>query len=71
MPQYRLVVCFDIEAEGLQEAYTEMAEKVNTLELAWETSDEWYEFDKEDAGDPDELQKAIVSSFLADKRSKE
>jgi len=61
---YRLIVCFDIEAENLQEAYACLREElVNpVLGLAWETSDEWYGPDGIQ-GDPRELQVAIIATL--------
>lgn len=62
---YRLIVCFDIEADSLKDAYEHLEQKMNKTELAWETSDEWYGSDEEDPGDPQVLQSAITSYFMA------
>lgn len=64
MPDYRLIVCFDIEADDLKEAYAKLEQRLNKSELAWETSDEWYSAAREEAGDPEVLQKAIVAYFM-------
>ena len=68
MSRYRLVVCIDIEAESLKEAYLAMRDNMIIGDApacrGWETSDEWYGPDGDgDAGSPDELQAAIVESM--------
>lgn len=68
MSRYRLIVCIDIEADSLKEAYLAMRDNMIIGDApacrGWETSDEWYGPDGDgEAGDPDELQKAIVESM--------
>jgi len=68
MGRYRLIVCIDIEAPTLKEAYVAMRNNMIVGDApacrGWETSDEWYgpEGDGE-AGDPDVLQAAIIESI--------
>lgn len=57
---YRLIVCFDIEADNLEGAYRKLEGQLRRIPIAWETSDEAYDEDGEEI-DPDVLQKAIVS----------
>lgn len=68
MSKFRFVVCIDIEAPTLKEAYNIMSQKVIVGDapgvVGWETSDEWFDFeDADDAGDPEILQSAIVESM--------
>lgn len=67
---YRLIVCVDIDSENLSEAYgrlqTCMKAGMAASEpgIAWETSDEWYGEDEYgEAGDPNELQAAIMTQL--------
>ena len=68
MSKFRLVVCFDVEAGGLVEAYDtvrsliEASPGIKDDEIGWETSDEWYDHDG-DTGDPEELSEAIIQSM--------
>ena len=68
MSRYRLIVCIDIEAESLKEAYLAMRDNMIIGDApscrGWETSDEWYGPGGDgEAGDPEELQKAIIESM--------
>jgi hypothetical protein len=63
MPDYRLVVCFDLTADNLKKAYEQLEQRLNKVELAWETSDEWYD-ETGEQGDPDRLTGAITSYFM-------
>ena len=74
MSRYRLIICIDIEAESLKEAYLAMRNNMIIGDApscrGWETSDEWYgpepgvkEVDDGEAGDPALLQAAIVESM--------
>jgi len=73
MSNYRLIVCIDIEADSLKEAYVAMRDNMIIGDApacrGWETSDEWYGPEGEDgndtgeAGDPAKLQEAIVESM--------
>ncbi len=62
---FRLVVCFDICAPTLKEAYIIMRDALTMGDkpLVWETSDEWYSQEADEAGDPLELQEAIIAAF--------
>jgi len=63
---YRLVVCIDVPADSLKEAYGKMRKFVTDGNpenaLGWETSDEWYGPDGEQ-GDEVELQAAIMANL--------
>ena len=63
MAKFRLIVCFDIEAPNLTEAYGALRPKVEATGIPWETSDEWYDAEEEAPGDPEELRAAIVANF--------
>lgn len=69
---YRLVVCVDVEAASLQEAYGRVYEAMGKVtgpgsSLDWESSDE--AFDDNGQIDAEELQKARTAYL--DKRTKE
>lgn len=67
MKTFRFVILIDVEAESLKEAYKKIAPEIEKTGLPWETSDEWYEHNDlgevEAAGNPDELQTAIVEAL--------
>lgn len=68
MTTYRLVVCIDVDAASLAEAYRRVREVMTSAPngVAWETSDEWYSSDDADEpGDPEELQAAIMEVYRA------
>lgn len=60
---FRLIVCFDIDADSLEEAYAKLRPAVEQAGFPWETSDEWYDHDNEsgEPGDPAELQRAVLA----------
>jgi hypothetical protein len=60
---FRLIPCVDIAADTLEEAYGILRQGMINSGLEWETSDEWYKHGEDDAGDPRELQAAIIASF--------
>lgn len=69
---YRLIVCFDIDADSLIEAYGKLVVGLKDANLAWETSDEWYSDEDEDkntgyvgddVGDVDVLNAAITQYY--------
>lgn len=70
---YRLVVCVDVTADNLTEAYRKVrrfiSEGPSENALGWETSDEWYGPDGEQ-GDEAELQAAIMKAIELDKAAK-
>lgn len=60
MKNFRLIVCIDIDARTLRQAYAYMSEQLGRCDFCWETSDEWYDnADADHPGDPEELTKAI------------
>jgi len=62
---YRLVVCLDVDAKDLKEAYRKVyleMKKVDAVDFQWESSDEWFE-PGGDLGDPDKLQGARMAVF--------
>ena len=61
---YRLIVCFDIDADSLGEAYEKLEQTLNKCEIAWETSDEWYDGEEEGPGDPATLTRAITAYYM-------
>jgi hypothetical protein len=67
MAKFRLIVCFDIEAPNLTEAYGLLSPKVEATGIPWETTDEWYNAEEEAPGDPEELQEAIMANFSRDR----
>ena len=66
MAKFRLIVCFDIEAPNLTEAYGILQPKVEAMKIPWETTDEWYDAEEMAPGDPAELQAAIMANFKKD-----
>lgn len=66
MNNYRLIVCIDVPADNLKEAYRKMRKFITDGNpehaLGWETSDEWYGPDGEQ-GDEAELQAAIMANL--------
>lgn len=64
---YRFVVCIDVPAKDLPEAYRKMRRFLTDGNpenaLGWETTDEWYKPDGEQ-GDDRELQAAIVDTLV-------
>jgi len=64
MTAFRLVVCIDIEADSLQEAYGKLWRGMapTVFEDAWESSDEWYGSDGE-PGTEEELSDARSAFF--------
>lgn len=66
MTTYRLVVCIDVDASSLAEAYRRVREVMASApnSVMWETSDEWYSSDDADEpGDPEELQAVIMEVY--------
>ena len=41
----RLIVCVDVEAKTLEEAYARVHQGMTASGLSWESSDEWYDHD--------------------------
>jgi len=63
---YRLIVCFDITAESLYDAYEQLVSSVGATCVTWETSDEWYSDEVEDdegPGDVDVLNSTITRYY--------
>ena len=61
----RLVVCIDVPVDNVYDAYAKLyegLERLDTTDLEWESSDEWYLPDGE-LGDPDVLQDARLRFF--------
>lgn len=74
---YRLIVCIDIDAENLSEAYGRLQTcmkagmAASKPGIAWETSDEWYGEDEYgEVGDPNELQAAIMEQLRREKNAR-
>ena len=64
MTTFRLVVCIDIEAKNLSEAYGKLwrGMAVTMMSEDWESSDEWYGEDGE-LGSEEELAAARMAFF--------
>jgi hypothetical protein len=60
MNTYRLVICVDVEADTLTEAYGDVYRGMTKSALDWESSDEWFDVDGYH-GDPDVLQTARMA----------
>ena len=60
MSSYRLVVCIDIEADSLTEAYRKIHQTMTDTGLEWESSDEAYDTEGEEIS-PEELSAARMS----------
>ncbi len=58
---YRLIVCFDIDAASLYDAYGELVKVlgVKKAKLMWETADEWYSDEDEDDEGPGDVHELI------------
>lgn len=59
---YRIVVCVDVHAESLDDAYETVYKGMTESELDWESSDEWFDVDGYH-GDPDTLQESRMRVF--------
>ena len=61
---FRFVICVDVEADGLKEAYRSLYKHMGLLpeDMEWESTDEWYDEDGEQ-GDPDVLQDVRMTVF--------
>ena len=62
---WRLVICLDVEASSLEEAYSIVYDKMKTLdceEFQWESTDEAFDPDG-DPIDEEELVKARLAKF--------
>jgi len=57
---FRLVICVDVDANDLADAYGKVYEAMAKLPegMDWESSDEWFDDSGDSTGDPDELQAA-------------
>lgn len=55
---YRIVVCVDVDADDLEDAYRQTYRYMSNMPdgMDWESSDEWFDGDEDGAGDPNELQ---------------
>jgi len=67
MNTYRLILCIDVDAENLEDAYGEVYRSMGRItgpdtSLDWESSDEWFDEDGE-LGDPDVFLAARMSFF--------
>lgn len=67
---YRLIVCVDIDAENLSDAYARLQAcmkagmAASDPGISWETSDEWFGEDEYgEPGDPAELQASIMENY--------
>jgi hypothetical protein len=64
---YRLIVCFDIDADSLIEAYGKLVTGLDGCDMSWETADEWYtdevEENEGEAGDVDVLISTITQYY--------
>ena len=59
---FRLVICLDVSADSLEDAYETVYKQMaklttTTKDMDWESSDEWFDQDGV-LGDPDTLQEA-------------
>jgi len=62
---YRFVVCLDVEADSLEEAYSELYTsmgKVDRSSFQWESTDEAFDPDGNPVT-PEEVQEARMSTF--------
>jgi hypothetical protein len=65
---YRIVICVDIEADSLTLAYGKLHDFMGTVptDVEWESTDEWFDDEDGEPGDPDAMQKARMK-FFADR----
>ncbi len=64
MLSYRLIVCFDIDAESLYDAYGQLVTGLKGVNCMWKTSDEWYDSGKEEPGNVVELDHTIIRYYV-------
>lgn len=63
---YRIVICVDIHAETLEEAYGKLYDFMKQPEgsdLDWESTDEWFDDDGTGPEDPKVLQAARMAVY--------
>lgn len=63
---YRIVICVDIHAETLKEAYGKLYDSMKQPEgsdLDWESTDEWFDDEDGALGTPEELQEARMAVY--------
>lgn len=63
---YRIVICVDIHADSLELAYGKLYDFMKQPEgsdLDWESTDEWFDGDGTEPGDPEVLQMARMKSY--------
>lgn len=68
MSVYRFVVCVDVDADTLDEAYEALQRNMPSNRAAmsgveWETTEEWFDPDSEEPGDPERLEAARKKYF--------
>lgn len=69
---YRIVVCIDVEADSLTEAYRRVYKKMRVVDnpdFQWESSDEWYD-DSGESVDPDTCSDIRMKVFAEESKTK-